>query len=419
MSAPNVYDTSYVNSGPGVGMSAGGNAGSFSKGSGAYSGYSANANDILSNFASVASSMANQANTGTSSYAQSVRDHFVNPSSSAKSAMDYEDYIGSYGSNYDMDEYYDMLMDMAKYNNEWSAAQADKQMNFQKWSDYYAYKHSHDEATRQMQFQNAQNKYAMNWSAAEAQKSREWTQMLSDTAHQREVKDLIAAGLNPILSANNGAYAGSGATGQAFSGSGASGQGYSSNGAMGQTDTSVTGALSGLMQGVMTTARDLAVTKLGVEAQKYHTDMQYSMSKMATEASIYNNNNSVNAQKAIAQLNRDADLQKANISANAQKYAAGVSAGAITSAAATNAAAARYSADQHLASSRYSAEQSRAAQEYSANQSYNARKYEVDNNWKSNPVGYVGGLTSSLAKAFSDIDNLYSPGLNQNLLGSD
>ena len=67
MGSPNVYDTSYVNSGPGVGMSAGGNAGSYSKGSGTYSGYSANANDILSNFASVASSMANQANTGTSS----------------------------------------------------------------------------------------------------------------------------------------------------------------------------------------------------------------------------------------------------------------------------------------------------------------------------------------------------------------
>lgn len=403
MGAPNVYDTTYVNSGPGVGLSAGGNSGSYSNGSG-YSGNETDSKQIQK----LALSMANQAHTGTSSYAQSIRDHFVNPSTSARSAMDYEDYIGSYGSNYDMDEYYDMLMDIAKYNNDWSAAQADKQMNFQKWSDYYAYKHSHDEASRQMEFQNEQNKFAMNWSAAEAQKSRDWTKMMSDTAHQREVKDLIAAGLNPILSANTGAYVGSGATGQAFSGSGASGQGYSSNGAMGQTDTSVTGALSGLMQGVMSTARDIAITKLGVEAQKYHTDMQYSMSKMATEASIYNNNNSVTAQKAIAKLNSDTDLQKADISANATKSAAAASAGALMSAAATNAAAAKYSADQHRASYQYSSDKSLEASKYASDKRYEGTKYATDWNFRNNPIGYVGATVNQLADVFSDIDHTYS-----------
>lgn len=35
--------------------------------------------------------------------------------------------------------------------------------------------------------------------------ARDWQKMMSDTSHRREVKDLVAAGLNPILSVNKGA----------------------------------------------------------------------------------------------------------------------------------------------------------------------------------------------------------------------
>lgn len=54
------------------------------------------------------------------------------------------------------------------------------------------------------------------WSAQQAQLNRDWQKMMSDTAHQREVADLQAAGLNPVLSATggNGASTPSGAVAQ-------------------------------------------------------------------------------------------------------------------------------------------------------------------------------------------------------------
>lgn len=78
--------------------------------------------------------------------------------------------------------------------------------NYQSLTDYYV-----EPLVQMAQLNNS-------WSAEQAQKQMEFQERMSNTAHQREIADLKAAGLNPVLSAKlQGASTPSGAKAEADS----------------------------------------------------------------------------------------------------------------------------------------------------------------------------------------------------------
>lgn len=188
---------------------------------------------------------------------------------------------------------------------------------------------------------------ANEFNASEAQKQRDWSEAMSATAHQREVKDLQAAGLNPVISAfGSGASVGSGA---------AASSSNNLTGAYAGIAQQALSAVSQLAQAMETNSTSYAKTVMEQTIAARGQDINYVVNTYAADLSSKTNlsiNQATNQMnKYIAELNNSTSKKNAEIAAAANKY----SADAHLTAAKVSAAASNYSAELAYQATYYSA----------------------------------------------------------------
>lgn len=154
--------------------------------------------------------------------------------------------------------------------------------------------------------------YMLN--SIEAARNRDWQAYMSDTAHQREVQDMLKAGLNPVLSVTggNGASVGSGAQASVTA----------PQGAMAQQDMSQNQTLVALLGSLISSQTQLANAALNAQTQSTLADknneVQKTIAEMYVASQIYGHDSSSSSGK----YSSDNALQAAYAAAAASMYSA-------------------------------------------------------------------------------------------------
>lgn len=213
------------------------------------------------------------------------------------------------------------MQGVAQANNAWSAGQAQIQR----------------------EWQEQQNAKAMAFNQNEAAKNRNWQEMLSNTAHQREVRDLMAAGLNPVLSAMNG--------NGASVGSGATAQGVTSQGAKGDTDTSTNGAIANLLGSILSAQTQIQAANINARTQEAVADKYTAMERIVSETAAAASRYGADTSAAASRYHSDRSFE-------ASRYGSDRSAAASMFGSSLASSASRYASDQAAAASRYGSDMS-------------------------------------------------------------
>lgn len=210
---------------------------------------------------------------------------------------------------------------------------------------------SEAQAAELRDWQERQNALAMEFNASEAAKNRDWQKMMSDTAHQREVADLRAAGLNPVLSASGG-------SGAAVT-SGATASGVTSSGAKGETDMSTTQALVTLLGTLWSAQTQVELQRASAQNNLAIADKQRAASEAVAringEYSLAGFSVSGETAREVANISGRYNLQSSQIYSAASQIVARINAGAALSSAQIHAAASQYASQLGLAGAQYSA----------------------------------------------------------------